>query len=116
MHNNLLSSEIKIIETSIYASTEILNKSHFIEQLGSLRVLKREYTGVGFFTDFTVMGADMYMIYGCNLMIGVSADLKGIKYGADFIVYIKNGLICSLEGVCFAEKWPEEFMIDKIWK
>lgn len=49
-------------------------------------------------------------------MIGVSADLKGIKYGADFIVYIQNGLIDSLEGVCFAEKWPDEFLVERIWK
>ena len=111
MRNMLLKSEKEIIETSINTSKENLDRPFLLEQLKNLKVKKRQYTGVGFYTEFTLDNPNKYYIENYNFIIGSTAEVFGIKYGADFVIYIKNGLIDLLEGVTFGEKWPKTFRI-----
>ena len=84
-------------------------------QLSFATVSRREFTGVGFFTDFVLssdapVGRDLP-----NMEIGgVGAELPGVKHGAGFLLFVRTGVVSMLEGYTYGEDWPvhiDEFRI-----
>ncbi len=73
-----------------------------------MRVAKREYSGVGFFTEFT-HPPDAPRLQGArSIRFGdVLADISGLDHGAGFLLFIDGGLITMLEGYTNSnEPWP----------
>lgn len=80
------------------------------EQLRSARVSKREYTGVGFFTEFEISSNAPRLAASKPIRFGdVLAEIDGMEHGAGFVLFIDSGLITMLEGYSNAnEEWPAE--------
>ncbi len=77
-------------------------------QLGSLRVIDRELTGVGFLTNFAIGGEAEKLPGGPSFRFGdVVADLDGLKHGAGFDLLVEDGRLRMLEGYSFDEPWPD---------
>lgn len=75
-----------------------------------MRVAKREYSGVGFFTEFT-HPPDAPRLQGAKgIRFGdVLADIRGLEHGAGFLLFIDDGLITMLEGYTNSnEPWPTD--------
>ena len=83
-------------------------------QINVCKVLKRQFTGVGFFTDLAVDASS-----GCSNVRGdlrlhdVTADIEGLQYGAAFVLFVKDGVLEMLEGASFAEAWPKPDTVGK---
>ncbi len=70
-------------------------------------VRRREMTGAGFYTYFEIRRAPL-QIYDIDLRFGdVVAEIPGLKNGAGFLLYVKNGLLDMLEGYSYDETWPD---------
>lgn len=74
-----------------------------------LSVVKREFTGVGFFTEFGHPPGVVKLSGSRRVRFGdVFADVRGMEHGAGFVLFIDDGLITMLEGYSLAnESWPE---------
>ena len=90
----------KFIETN-ESIKEVLKK-----QYEGAVVLNREFTGKGFFTHFSVL-EDIEKIPNDELdMKNTGVWVNGKN--ADFILFIRNGLITSLEGyMLLDDTWPD---------
>jgi hypothetical protein len=72
-------------------------------QLSVAKVRSRENTGAGFFTYFDVPPAGISLIAGPRLREGPGAKIKGLQHGMGFILWIKGGVVDSLEGFAYAD-------------
>ena len=78
------------------------------ESIKSAKIIKREYTGVGFFTYY-----DNVIIETETTMTGVGAKLnRTIEVG--FVLFIKKGHII-LEGFTYGDCWPTEIASYEIY-
>ncbi|MGA7383648.1 MAG: hypothetical protein WBW81_02800 [Methylocella sp.] len=86
------------------------------QQYRYLSVTKREMTGVGFFTYFSIP-KDVQCIPGePSFLFGdVHADLKGLEGGAGFLLTINKGYLYDLEGYCYDGAWPQAIEIIRIY-
>lgn len=98
--------ENTVMETILQEKTE-RNKS-LLEQYRISKVISREFTGYGFYTDFEVSNFDLALPNKENLELGCLGNLEGIKNGAGFILFVRNGFIEMLEGYTYDEQWPNE--------
>lgn len=90
----------------------ILNGDHPVlnllrPQLDACRAEKRWFTGVGFFTALyvdiaTVVQPKLKVTFG-----DVLAEISGLKHGAGFVLFVENGLLKTLEGYSYDERWPD---------
>jgi hypothetical protein len=73
------------------------------------QVIRREYTGTGFFCDFDVP-SDLAPLAGpSDFHVGdVNASLDGLEHGAGFVLFVRNGRLAMLEGYTYQEAWPKE--------
>ena len=93
--------------------TKLLEGSHPVldalrAQLPRLCVSRREVTGVGFYTYFALEDEDISapLVAGDVRFGDVDADIKGLKNGAGFVLYVRNGRVHMLEGYSYEEPWP----------
>ena len=87
------------------------------KQYDNIRVKRRIMTGVGFFTDFEVTDNNWNLDDNLELYLGnIHVEIKGLKHGAGFILFVREGKIKTLEGYCYDEKWPDNAQIEKISK
>jgi hypothetical protein len=72
-------------------------------------VLRRDFTGVGFSTYFTVPDAAPRLRDSRN-PIGrlILIDLEGLQHGASAVLWVKDGVLDRLEVFTFTEPWPAE--------
>ncbi|ESQ10778.1 MAG: hypothetical protein N838_19810 [Thiohalocapsa sp. PB-PSB1] len=80
------------------------------EQVQYCHVKKRESTDAGFFTELDVPRSVVRRACdaGEKLTLGdVEADIKGLKNGAGFVLFVSNGYLDMLEGFTYGEPWPE---------
>lgn len=116
MQHDLTMFEKKIIANII----KYANKNDLVEflyrQYENLKVIKRTYTGVGFYTEFNLKEKSFNEDEDLSIKIGnIGANLKGLKNGAGFILYIENGEITMLEGYSYDEMWPESEEIEDLY-
>jgi hypothetical protein len=90
------------------------------QQMDYALVTSREFTGVGFFTRFT-LPADAPVrrdLPNANFT-HVGADIAGLKHGAGFVLFIRDGVVSMLEGFTYVEAWPQttdEFRVYRLQK
>lgn len=78
------------------------------EQARHVTVQKRDYTGVGFLTEFAVP-TEAPRVNRKRLVISdVGADVDELGHGAGFVLFVENGAIRCLEGFSYDESWPSE--------
>lgn len=77
-------------------------------QLNMAGVESLENTGSGFFMKFSVP-KDAPVIPGKpDFQFGdVDAQVEGLKDGAGFVVFVRDGQLRMLEGYSYEEPWPE---------
>lgn len=69
---------------------------------------RRDYTGVGFFTRFSVPAhTQRLQECSCLRLTNAAADIEGLAYGAGFVLFVDEGAINFLEGFSFDEPWPD---------
>jgi hypothetical protein len=88
------------------------------EQLSHAIVSSRDYSGVGFFTNFAIpQGAPVRRELGDAELGGVGAEIGGIEHGAGFILFIRDGAISLLEGYTHGDaKWPENIREFRVYE
>jgi hypothetical protein len=78
------------------------------QQLAHATVAKREFTGVGFFTDFSVSAdAPVRRDLASMEISDVGAEFSSLQHGAGFVLFIRDGVVSMLEGFTYDEPWPE---------
>ena len=87
-------------------------------QYGTATVTKRTIDSRGFYTFYDIGDRAASLGDGVNLHLGENQwNINGLKYGSDYILWIKNGFISSLEGFSYEEPWPDEITnVSKIVK
>lgn len=76
-------------------------------QVDGARVASRDYSGVGFFTEFEHLAGSPPLPASENVVFGdVLAEIYGLAHGAGFVLFIENGWISMLEGYSYGEPWP----------
>jgi len=86
-------------------------ENSYFGQIGRLKVKRREFTGVGFFSDFTLdqrANAEPSNSPDETLSSWVQLETPGLMHGAGFILFTENGMLATLEGYCYDEPWPEK--------
>lgn len=77
---------------------EVNEKDILIEQYNNAIVCKREFTGSGFYTHYTVPANARKLKNLKKQPIGtVYGDIKGLELGVGFILFFNNGNISMLE-------------------
>jgi hypothetical protein len=70
------------------------------EQLRHATVSKREFSGVGFFTEFALSSDATVRRDLPDATIGdVGAQVSGLQHGAGFVLFIRGGVVTMLEGL-----------------
>lgn len=78
------------------------------QQLAHATVASREFTGVGFFTEFTVSEEATVARSLPDMTLGdVVAESASLKHGAGFVLFVRNGVVSMLEGHTYDEPWPD---------
>ena len=105
-----------IIEDIIQTYPEYAEK--LARQYGSATVTKRTIDSRGFYTCYEIGDRTASLGDGVDLQLGENQwDINGLQYGSDYILWIKNGFISSLEGFSYDEPWPDEITnVSKIVK
>jgi hypothetical protein len=116
MNNNFESFENDVMRTILenkFEEIDILK-----EQYRNSQVLKREFTGCGFFSNFIVNDIEKKLRFeNYNMKLSCLGELEGVKDGVGFILFIKDGFIDFLEGYTYGnEAWPEEIRKYKLYR
>ena len=75
-------------------------------QLRCCNIVRREFTGCGFYIEFKVSNSDLCIPF-LDIQLGdVIAEIEGLEHGAGFLLFIKNGVLSMLEGYSYDEPWP----------
>jgi hypothetical protein len=70
-------------------------------------VVDLELTGVGFFANFEVAG-DAARCNPPNFVGGNAAiEIEGVEHGAGCVLFVRDGVLCFLEGYVYDGEWPE---------
>lgn len=78
------------------------------EQARTLKVSERKMTGVGFHTHFDIVPTAPRCTERQSFEVGdIQAQIDGVKHGAGFVLFIRGGIMTSLEGYTYDEPWPE---------
>ena len=79
------------------------------DQLAQAQVTTRESTTCGFFTTFRVPEQVLRLRGAASLQIGdVGAEVSGLRHGAGFILFVRQGVVDFLEGFVYADDvWPK---------
>ena len=78
------------------------------EQLNVTTVSERKMTGVGFYTNFLVRSDARHASENPSFEIGdVIAQIPGVKHGAGFLLFVRDGALSFLEGFTYDVPWPE---------
>ena len=99
--------ERAVIEMFLAGEAPALRTLH--EQFNASRPLKREFSGVGFFTYFDVPITAQRVIRPHRVTISdVDASIDGLQHGAGFVLFVSEGRLRMLEGFTYDEPWPAE--------
>jgi hypothetical protein len=76
-------------------------------QYDNARIVSRQFTGVGFFTDYEVLDKSLRIHELSDYHFGsVQVVVPQLHYGIGFVLFIKHGLIDFLEGYTYGEPFP----------
>jgi len=77
------------------------------EQARVMRLQSRELTGVGWFLDFEVP-PEAPLVSPPAFELDCNAEIEGLRHGAGFVLFVRNGKLEMLEAFTYDEPWPEE--------
>lgn len=79
------------------------------EQATHCQATKREFTGVGFFTDLAVPPDTKPIPLNRDRIVlnDVGAEWDGLVHGASLILFVDGGRLTLLEGFTYDDPWPE---------
>lgn len=80
------------------------------EQYARAQVLEREFTGAGFFTTFAIAEGAPALGKEHFHLGDVEAQIRGLQFGAGFVLHVRDGRIDCLEGYSYNEPWPSAVM------
>ena len=104
--NNLTPLEQAVMEKLLDGEDEVL--SALRQQLKVVEVSKREMTGVGFYTTFSVPDEVSRVPGNASFKFGdVIAKIPGLRLGVGFLLYVQDGNLHMLEAYTFDEPWPQ---------
>lgn len=95
-----------IIEDIIHTYPKYAEK--LTRQYNSATVVGRDINSHGFYTRFEVKDKDAAIDESVKQLGENQWNLNDLKYGSDYILWIKNGLISCLEGFSYGEPWPKK--------
>ena len=77
-------------------------------------ITKREFTGVGFYTDFYKKVIKIRKFE--NARISTVGGILNEKIQVGFVLFIEEGQLDVLEGYTYDEPWPEKITAYKIFE
>ena len=79
-------------------------------QLRHAQVSGRTLTGSGFVTELSLPAGTAPAPIGSGMIrLGdVGAKIDGLRHGAGFLLYVRDGLLDALEGYSYDEPWPKK--------
>ena len=81
------------------------------QQYASAKVVRRKFTGTGFFTDFELPEA-IPLTTPRNITGGnVNIQLENLPYGAGCVLFVRDGKLHQLECYTNAGPWPDRIVI-----
>ena len=82
-------------------------------QLNSAAVDRREMSGAGFFTHFSIPHTVPRLVPGPKrVVIGdVYAEVTGLQHPAGFLLFVDDGALNFLECFIVDDRWPETAML-----
>ncbi len=86
------------------------NRARYLrEQIRSARVVKRTFTGVGFFTEIEVPETCTPVPGEPRFHLsGVSGAGPKLQHGIGFVLLVERGRLRQLEGFTYDEPWPAD--------
>jgi hypothetical protein len=86
------------------------------EQARVIQPNSRELTGAGFVTRFSVPEDLPRLADRPTFRFGdVSAEINDLKYGAGFLLFVKDGAIATLEGYSYEEPRPKDIRTFRVY-
>jgi hypothetical protein len=102
----LTTLEKAVLEKLLNGKSEIFQI--LFKQYLALQVVGREFTGVGFWTNFSIPAGTAKLSGSPSFWFGdVHAKIDGLEHGADFELLVKDGYLRMLEGYSYDEHWPD---------
>ena len=102
----LIALEREVMVSLLQGKNPILNILY--QQYLVSKVRDRNLTGVGFFTTF-VVPENVRRVNNESFAFGdVIAEVSGLKHGIGFVLFVKSGIIDTLEGYTYDETWPSK--------
>jgi hypothetical protein len=79
------------------------------QQMNRAVLARRTLSGAGFYAELSVPPDAPRLSNGGDFSLGdVDANIDGLRYGAGFVLFVKDGYLSALEGYSYGEPWPEE--------
>jgi hypothetical protein len=86
------------------------------QQFEAARVARRDLTGVGFYTYFSVDDTAPRVNDMDDFCFGdVHADLVGVKNGCGFLLWVSDSVLDNLEGYTYDESWPPNAQVRRVY-
>ena len=84
-------------------------------QLASARVGKRTIYAHGFYTEYEIEDRDARIEGATTPTLGKRQwKLNDLRYGSDYILWLREGYVAGLEGFSYGEPWPEEITFAEV--
>lgn len=85
-----------------------------LSQFNAAKVKERKKYERGFCTDYVIDDGVQTFGDGVDMRLsGSQWNINDVDNGTDYILWVKNGKISSLEGFTYEEKWPDEIIWEK---
>jgi hypothetical protein len=103
--------ELEVLKRLLLGEDPVLEELR--KQLALSKATSREITGHGFYLHFElpkeIKGIHEYLPVKPTFCFGdVEAKIDSLRYGAGFLLWIKEGILSSLEGYTYDEEWPQK--------
>ena len=103
--NELSDLEQAVLDKLLAGSDPVLQVLR--EQAEHARLASRKLTGAGFFCTFEVPVGVRSLTTHRDFHFGdVNAHIDGLRYGAGFVLRVRDGVLTTLEGYSYDEPWP----------
>jgi hypothetical protein len=75
----------------------------------------RDSTGAGFFLSFRIPANAPTLAVGDFHFGDVEAEIEGMRHGAGFVIFVREGRLATLEGYSYGEPWSKNIRKFRLW-
>lgn len=105
MNNTITSLEETVLK--LLASKAAEHRELLCEQINHAQVIDRQVTNVGFITNFSVpKSITRLTTMSKRKIFEIYAEHPHTHAGAEFLLWLENGQLKTLEGYVFIGQWP----------